>query len=213
MRRRRPYGFGLSFQDMLMAMIAVYAFLFLIAYALIRPAEAKPGVQMKAEYLVSMEWPDDNLDDIDLHLLLPDQKMVDFKSREVEHAMLDHDDVGTNGVYRGTDGRLTRIREHKEIITLRAIVPGTYVANVHVYRVAPDGPDRKAATSLPFPAKVRLVRLNPRFEEVAVADVMLTHLGEQKTAFEFTIHDGGDVSVDRDADVPFIPTKPKLAQN
>ena len=213
MRRRRPYGFGLSFQDMLMAMIAVYAFLFLIAYALIRPAEAKPGVQMKAEYLVSMEWPDDNLDDIDLHLLLPDQKMVDFKNREVEHAMLDHDDVGTNGVYRGPDGRLTRIREHKEIVTLRAIVPGTYVANIHVYRVAPDAPDRRAGTYLPFPAKVRLIKLNPRFEELAVADVMLTHLGEQKTAFEFTIHDNGDVVVDRDADVPFIPTRPKLAQN
>jgi hypothetical protein len=211
MRRRRPYGFGLSFQDMLMAMIAVYAFLFLIAYALIRPAQAKPGVQMKAEYLVSMEWPDDNFDDIDLHLLLPDQKMVDFKSREVEHAMLDHDDVGTNGVYRGADGHLARIREHKEIITLRAIVPGTYVANVHVYRVAHDA-DRKAGTSLPFPAKVRLIKLNPRFEELAVADVMLTRLGEQKTAFEFTIGDSGDVVVDRDADVPFIPTKPKLAQ-
>lgn len=213
MRRRRPYGFGLSFQDMLMAMIAVYAFLFLIAYALIRPAEAKPGVQMKAEYVVSMEWPDDNLDDLDLHLLLPDQKMVDFKSREVEHAMLDHDDVGTNGVYRGADGRLTRVREHKEIITLRAIVPGTYVANVHVYRVAPDAPGQPARVHLPFPAKVRLIKLNPRFEELAVADVMLTRLGEQKTAFEFTIHDAGDVSVDRDADVPFIPTKPKLAQN
>lgn len=213
MRRRRPYGFGLSFQDMLMAMIAVYAFLFLIAYALIRPAEAKPGVQMKAEYLVSMEWPDDNLDDLDLHLLLPDQKMVDFKSREVEHAMLDHDDVGTNGVYRGPDGRLTRIREHKEIITLRAIVPGTYVANVHVYRVAPESSSVKERTYLPFPAKVRLIKLNPRFEELAVADVMLTRLGEQKTAFQFTIRDSGDVLVDRDADVPFIPVKPNLAQS
>lgn len=213
MRRRRPYGFGLSFQDMLMAMIAVYAFLFLIAYALIRPAQAKPGVQMKAEYLVSMEWPDDNLDDIDLHLLLPDQKMVDFKNREVEHAMLDHDDVGTNGVYRGPDGRLTRIREHKEIVTLRAIVPGTYVANVHVYRVAPNAPNGDAGTRLPYPAKVRLIKLNPRFEELAVADLMLTRLGEQKTAFEFTIQDNGDVVVDRDADVPFIPTRPKLAQN
>jgi hypothetical protein len=212
MRRRRPYGFGLSFQDMLMAMIAVYAFLFLIAYALIRPAEAKPGVQMKAEYLVSMEWPDDNLDDIDLHLLLPDQKMVDFKSREVEHAMLDHDDVGTNGVYRGPDGRLARIREHKEIITLRAIVPGTYVANVHVYRVGQQAPAGEPTTRLPYAAKVRLIKLNPRFEELAVADVMLTRLGEQKTAFEFTIQDTGDVSVDRDADVPFIPVKPLLSQ-
>jgi len=211
MRRRRPYGFALSFQDMLMAMIAVYAFLFLIAYALIRPAEAKPGVQMKAEYVVSLEWPEGSLDDVDLHLLLPDQKMVNFRNREVEHAMLDHDDVGTNGVYMRSDGQMARIPEHKELITLRAIVPGTYVANVHVYRAGIDRPGRTANTKLPFSAKVRLTRLNPRMEEVAVAEVPLTHVGEQKTAFGFTIQDSGDVVVDRDADVPFIPTMPAFA--
>ena len=74
MRRARPYGFSLSFQDMLMAMIAVYAFLFIVAYALIRPADEKPGVEMKAEYMLSVEWPDGSLDDIDLHLLLPTRR-------------------------------------------------------------------------------------------------------------------------------------------
>jgi hypothetical protein len=211
MRRRRPYGFALSFQDMLMAMIAVYAFLFLVAYALIRPARATPGVEMKAEYVVMLEWPESSFDDIDLHLLLPDHRMVDFRNREVEHAMLDHDDVGTNGMYRGADGQLARIPEHKEIITLRAIVPGTYVANVHVYRASDGMVGHDDRARLPYPAKVRLVRLNPRMEEVAVADVMLTRTGEQKTAFEFTIRDSGDVSVDRDADVPFIPVTPKFA--
>jgi len=211
MRRRRPYGFALSFQDMLMAMIAVYAFLFLIAFALIRPAQAKPGVAMKAEYLITLEWPEASLDDIDLHLMLPDRKMVNFRSREVEHAMLDHDDVGTNGVFRRRDGQLVRIPEHKEVITLRAIVPGTYVVNVHVYRAAPVGPHDATRTRLPFPAKVRLVRLNPRVEELATTDVMLTAVGEQRTAFEFTIRDSGDATVNRDADVPFIPTAPTFA--
>ena len=57
------------------------------------------------------------------------------------------------------------------------------------------------------------MKLNPRVEEIAVADVPLSRVGERKTAFEFTIGDTGDVSVDRDADVPFIPTNPaKLAQ-
>jgi hypothetical protein len=211
MRRGRPYGFALSFQDMLMAMIAVYAFLFLIAYALIRPAQAKPGVEMKAEYLVSLEWPDDSADDIDLHLLLPDQKMVNFKSREVEHGMLDHDDIGTNGVY-WSGGKMHRIREHKEIITLRAVVPGTYVANVQVYRAGDDRPEVGARSSLPLPVKVRLAKLNPHFDELAVSEVVLSRVGEQKTAFEFTIGDDGGVAVDREADVPFIPLSPTFPQ-
>ena len=84
MRRAPAYGFTLSFQDMLMAMIAIYAFLFLIAYALIKPADAKTGIELKAEYLLALEWPPGDLDDIDLHLLLPDGKMVNFKDREVE---------------------------------------------------------------------------------------------------------------------------------
>jgi hypothetical protein len=211
MRRARAYGFGLSFQDMLMAMIAVYAFLFLIAYALIRPAEAKPGVEMKAEYLLTMEWPEASRDDIDLHLLLPGEKMVNFRAREVEHAVLDHDDLGTNGVYRDASGQLVRIPEHKETITLRAVVPGTYVANVEVYRTG-DHLNDAAAARLPFAAKVRLTKLNPRVEELAVAEVPLSRVGEQKTAFQFTIDPQGGVRVDRDADVPFIPLVPTVSQ-
>ena len=212
MRRRRAYGFALSFQDMLMAMIAVYAFLFIIAYALIKPADQKPGVEMKAEYMLTLEWPEGSRDDLDLHLLLPDEKRVNFKSREVEHAMLDHDDIGINGVYLGADGREVRIPEHKEVITLRAIVPGTYVANVHVYRDNGNLPGSRSDAKLPFPARVRLVKLNPRVEELAIAEVVLSHVGEQKTAFQFTIADSGDVSVDRNADVPFIQAAPNLTE-
>jgi hypothetical protein len=210
-RRTRPYGFALSFQDMLMAMIAVYAFLFLTAYALIKPGDTKPGVQTKAEYMLTLEWPEASYDDIDLHLMLPDEKMVNFRRREVEHAVLDHDDIGTNGMYRRADGRMARIHEHKETITLRAIVPGTYVANVHVYHA--DGlPRDPAPRRLPFTAIVRLVKLNPRVVEVAVAEIPLTHMGEQKTAFQFRIGDTGEVAVDKEADVPFIPTVPKFAR-
>jgi len=213
MRRRRLYGFALSFQDMLMAMIAVYAFLFVIAYALIKPADQKPGLEMKAEYLLTLEWPEGNLDDIDLHLLLPSQKIVNFDNREVEYAIIDHDDLGTNGFYKRADGEVVRIPEHKEVITLRALVPGDYVANVHVYRVNNDTADRASDPKLPFPVKVRLIRLNPRVVELAVAEVILSRVGEQKTAFQFTIAETGDVTVDRQADLPFIPTAPKLSDS
>src|SRR2546421_356469 len=117
MRRRRAYGFALSFQDMLMAMIAVYAFLFLVAYALIKP--------------------------------------------------------------------------------------GTYVANVHVYRVNADSSQWHSEPKLPFPVKVSLMKLNPHVEELAATEVVLSHLGEQRTALKFRIAETGGVTVDRDADVPF----------
>jgi hypothetical protein len=209
MRRQRAYGFALSFQDMLMAMIAIYAFLFLIAFALIKPADAKPGIESKAEYMISLEWPPGNCDDLDLHLLLPDGKEVNFKQREVEHAMLDHDDLGTNGVYRIADGTVRRIPEHKEVITLRAIVPGTYVANVHVYALGDGTPEEPSDPKLPFPVKVTLTRLNPIVVDIAQIEVLMTRLGEQRTAFQFLITERGDVKVDREVDMPFIQMDPE----
>jgi hypothetical protein len=136
---------------------------------------------------------------------------VNFRNREIEHAMLDHDDLGTNGVYLDRDGKPTRINDHQEMITLRAVVPGRYVANLHVYRVNGDTATWRSEPKLPFQARVRLVKLNPRAEEVGAAAVLLSREGEQKTAFAFTIADDGEVGIDRDADVPFIPTVPGLS--
>lgn len=206
---RRPHAFTLSWLDMLYSQMAMFAFLFLVAYALIKPADSKPGVEMKAEYLVSMTWPDGSLDDIDLHLLLPDQRMVNFKTREVGYALLDHDDMGTNGFYVAPDGKTVRVAGHKEIISIRAVVPGTYVANVHVFRINEVWVTGRSEMMLPYKVHVTLTRLNPRVEEIAAVDVEMAQVGQQKTAFAFTVEEGGKVTIDGAADMPFIPTVPK----
>src|SRR5262249_12445696 len=150
-----------------------------------------------------------NLDDIDLHLLLPDGRRVYFRQREIEYVLLDHDDLGSNGVYKAADGTVKRIPEHKEVISLRAVVPGTYVANVHVYSIAAGSAQEPSDPKLPFPVKVTLTKLNPRVVEVAQTEVVMSRLGEQKTALQFAIDEQGAVAVERDADVPFIPVDPK----
>ncbi|HTT38689.1 MAG TPA: hypothetical protein VMH32_13600 [Burkholderiales bacterium] len=58
---------------------------------------------------------------------------------------------------------------------------------------------------LPFP-----VKLNPRVEEVARGEVLVSRVGEQRTAVQFVIDELGDVTGDREADVPFIPVEPKV---
>lgn len=213
MRRRRPHAFTLSWLDMLMSQLGVFAFLFIVAFALIKPADQKPGVEMKAEYLVVLTWPKGSLDDIDLHLLLPDRTFVDFHHREVGFALLDHDDLGVNGIYTGPDGKPTRLDEHKEVISLRARVPGTYVANVHVFRINASYGQFESNPPLPYTVKVTLIRLNPTYEEVASVEVPLAEIGQQKTAFAFSVEPDGLVRVDRDADVPFITTAPPGLSN
>jgi len=123
--------------------------------------------------------------------------------------MLDHDDLGTNGVYRIADGTVRRIPEHKEVITLRAIVPGTYVANVHVYAIGAGTAEEPSDPKLPFPVKVTLTRLNPTVVDIARTEVLMMRLGEQRTAFQFVIDERGDAKVDREADIPFIQVDPE----
>jgi len=129
---------------------------------------------------VTLEWPEGNRDDIDPHLLLPDQKALDFHNRQAEHAMLDRDDVGINGFYTWADGKTVHIPEHKEVISLRAIVPGAYVANVHVLRVSDSLEGSDSDPKLPDPVKVRLLKLNPRVEELAVAEILLSRVGSSQ---------------------------------
>lgn len=190
---------------MLMNQLGIFAFLFLVAYALIKPADSKPGVEMKAEYVVTMTWPKGSLDDIDVHMLLPDGKQVNFKSREQGYVVLDHDDVGVNGRYVDGNGEL-QLLEHKETIAVRAIVPGTYVVNVHVYSTNSSTGGRAEEVTLPYAAHVTLTKLNPSVEDLASVDVLLAHVGEQKTAFSFDVAADGYAHVDLTADRPFIPT-------
>ena len=207
---KRP-GYYIAWVDLLYGQWAAYVLLFLAALSLANPPKSE-GIETKAEFLVVLEWPKGSLDDIDLHVLLPDQRHVNFKQREVGFAVLDHDDMGTNGTYVDSAGKRTLIPEHKEVVSLRAMVPGTYAVNLHVFRAANEFLGSPADPPLPYSAKVRLIKLNPRFEELTNVDVPLTQVGEQKTAFVFTIADNGSVNVDKEADLPFLQLVPKEFQ-
>lgn len=206
MKRKRP-GFWLAWVDMLMAQLATFAALFILSAFLINPpAPKKEGVEQKAEFLVTLNWPNGNFDDIDLHMLMPDGRMVNFRSRQQGYVLLDQDDMGTNGTYVGTDGQQHVLDgAHQEVITLRAIVPGTYTVNVHVYRVTKQWGVLDSKPQLPYPVKVTLVKINPVVSTIGIVDVLLEKVGQQKTAFSFTVLENGEVTLDNHADTPFIP--------
>ena len=206
-RRKRP-GFWLAWVDMLMAQLATFAALFLLSVFLINPpTQVTPGVEQKAEFMITLTWPKSSFDDLDLHLLLPDTRQVNFRSRQQGYAMLDQDDMGTNNTYVGTDGQEHLLDDgHRETITIRAVVPGTYTANVHVYRVRTQW-GTLDGLKLPYNAHVTLTKLNPTVQRLASVDVPLDQLGQQRTAFSFIVAENGEASVDVHADVPFIPTR------
>ncbi len=208
-----------AFVDLLLCMVGLFAALFIVTMLQMNPIVAKrAGVDMPAEFVLKMSWPDHAFDDIDMHVLLPTGKIVNFNSHDVDFATLDRDDLGLAGsdLYTKPKGEPVAVFKNSEITTIRAIVPGTYTVNLHVFRVVRDvmwsGETYKADPVLPYKAHVSLEKLNPRVQTIVEVDVPLTELGEQKTAFEFTVKDDGSVvDVKTDADTPFIPTRPAFS--
>lgn len=217
--RRDKSGWLWAFVDLLLCMVGLFVALFIVAMLQMNPATKRGTVDMPAEYVLRLTWPDKALDDIDMHLLLPNKKVVNFSTKDVDYATLDRDDLGlvaSNDLYV-VNGQLHTVFKNQEITTIRAIVPGTYVVNLHVYHASSmtmyAGEAIESAAKLPYKAHVTLERLNPHVTTLIEVDVPLSREGEQVTAFQFTVNaDGSVTDVRTNVDVPFIPTRPSMIQ-
>ena len=192
---------------MLFNMTLAFAFLFLMAFLLIRPpAESQKSIQMKAEFILTLTWPDGSLDDQDLWLLLPNGKKLGYSRKDLGYATLDRDDRGAFGNFFPDDkGVMQLIPSRREIITIRAIMPGRYVVNVHTYSQANTWGEFQSTTLMPYNTTVTLSKINPIVTDIIKKNVLVERVAEQVTAFAFTIDEEGKViSVETDVDEPFI---------
>src|SRR3981081_2247006 len=102
------------FAVMLFKALQVLAFLFFIALLAIAP-EAKDGkIDSKAEFLVTMTWPDQHPDDFDMFVQDPLGNMVWYRRREAGFMLLDRDDRGgANYFFLGGGGKILRLISHE----------------------------------------------------------------------------------------------------
>ena len=199
-RSRRDFSSNLSFVDMLFNMTIAFSFLFIIAFMLIQPptksdATAKP----KAEIILTMVWPDEAFDDIDLWLLTPTGQKVWFSNKDPGLATLDRDDRGSYGDTYVLDptapgAKLALIKANKEIITIRANQPGRYVVAAHVYTVREIEGEFKSARTLPYEASLEVLKVNPKVATIAQSKVLLEVRDQQKAFIAFTLDAEGNVS-------------------
>src|SRR3979411_829756 len=82
------------FSVMLFKALQVVAFLFFIALLVMNP-EAKSGkIDTKAEFIITLTWPDSHPDDVDLYAEDPVGNIVWYHAREAGFMVLDRDDRG-----------------------------------------------------------------------------------------------------------------------
>jgi hypothetical protein len=122
-RREEPFD---PFAVMLFKALQVVAFLFFIALLVMNP-EAKTGkIDSKAEFIISVLWPDNHPDDVDLYVEDPVGNIVWYHQRESGFMVLERDDRGgaNNFIMVGGKKIVNPIRE--ETVSIRGIVAGEY---------------------------------------------------------------------------------------
>ena len=76
---KNKYKSTIGFTDMLFNILVGFAFLFIVAFLLIKPEAKKEDFERKAEFVVIMEWDHDQPDDIDLYVQDPMQTKAHFR--------------------------------------------------------------------------------------------------------------------------------------
>ncbi len=88
-------GTFVPFTDMLFNVVIGLAFMVFIAFSLINPTAKSGAIELKAEFLITMNWPDNDTDDMDIYVRDPAGNIVWYHSREAGLMHLDHDDRGS----------------------------------------------------------------------------------------------------------------------
>lgn len=185
---RRPArgrsGFD-PFTDLLFNALLGFTFLFLVAIMFMNPIAKKGIIDPKAEYIITVTWPDNNPDDIDTWVEDPNGNLVWFRNREAGLIHLDRDDRGLVNDTLDINGRTVQNPLNQEVVTIRGVVPGEYVVNVHYYA---------SETGRAVPVSVRVDKVNPALEVIYYDTLTLERKGEERTALRFTINADGRVS-------------------
>ena len=178
------------FYDMLFNMLIAFVFCFIVALLAMNPAASKTGdVPAKAEFIITLSWPDNDPNDIDTWVRNPAGEVVWFRNREAGLMHLDRDDRGLANDTLVVDGRTVVNPLNQEVVTLRGIVVGEYVVNAHYYQ----GKEPAAGSGGPVDLVLSVLKVNPRAEVVFHRQHRLQKPDEEATLVRFTVRPDGSV--------------------
>jgi len=220
---KNKYKSTIGFTDMLFNILVGFAFLFIVAFLLIKPEAKKQDFERKAEFVVVMEWDHDQPDDIDLYVRDPTNSTVHFRLPTANFMYLDKDDLGyANDIVMNVDGTITKVNINREVVTIRGIIPGEYIINAHYYS-ARKWTGRTLATNMggggvyevrkgkqtgkQLTVKIELHKVDP-YKIWWIGEKTFTRRGQEETFVRFTIDSdgklvGGFTYVEKDFVTPY----------
>ncbi len=198
------YKSTIGFTDLLFNILVGFAFLFIIAFLLIKPEQKKADFERKAEFVIVMEWDHDQPDDIDLYVQDPTQNKVHFRLPITNFMYLDKDDLGyANDIVKNVDGTVTKVNINREVVTIRGIIPGEYIINAHYYSSREWTRLGQLNTNInvtskkvkgkekPLTVKIEIHKVNP-YTILWVGEKKFFRKGQEETFVRFTIDKDGN---------------------
>lgn len=198
----------IGFIDLLFLTLLGFVFLFIMAFIMMNPP-IEQNVKPKADIMVIMEWEDNSPHDIDLWCRLPNMNgaAVGYSDPKIGLVHLDRDDRGNaNDLIETEDGVVVNPRNH-EVMTWRGMPPGTYTINGMFYgRGVELDAGGLPAKDIPGAAtvQIQLILLNPKYKLLKTVEFTLHDVGDEETAFSFTITNDGEITNINTEDLPFV---------
>ena len=180
---KKRYSSFDPFTDLLFNILLGFTFLFFITMLFINPITKLGNVNMKAEYIITVDWKDSLPDDIDLWVKDPNGEIVSYLKKDAGWLHLDRDDRGVVNDKIIIDGKEVIYPINREVVTLRGIIPGEYTVNLYLY-------DHKSNS--PVEAKIIIEKVNPSLRLVFVGDVILKNEDTELTITKFRLDSEGN---------------------
>jgi len=194
---------SLGFIDLLFNILLGFAFLFIIAFLLIKPEAKKKDFDRRAEFVIILEWDHDAPDDLDLYVQDPTNDKVSFRLPIANFMHLDKDDLGKrNDTIINADGSTSTVMINREVVTIRGIMAGEYIINAHYYstrvyngsQLEPDERtiDYRSKPQRALTVKIELHKVTP-YKILWAGEKKFTHRGQEETFLRFVLDGDGNI--------------------
>ena len=183
MRRKfKFYSFD-PFTDLLFNILLGFVFLFFLTILFINPITKLGNVNLKAEYIITIEWKESSPDDVDIWVKDPNGEIVSYLKKDAGWLHLDRDDRGVINDKVSINGEEYTYPINREVVTLRGIIPGEYIVNLYLY-------DNKSNN--PVDVKLIIEKVNPSLKLVYFNNITLMQNDSEMTIARFNLNSSGD---------------------
>lgn len=189
----RKFDFRTAYIDLLINLLTGTVVLFILTTLLIAPiTKNTEGIKKNADYVITLEWPNELDCDVDLWIRDPLNNVVSYRFMEAGLMYFERDDMGKRRSVYELDGKEIVIDpDNKEFVTFRGTFVGEYIVNLHVYSCI--DPIKKqslqAGTLVEIPVTIEIIKINPIFTIIKHIEMKMDSVWQEKTAIRFIMDD------------------------